>query len=328
MKPNNWVSSSQATELLAKQLVTWPLAKKNYKALEAVQVKSFDMGGFSIRVQFNPARIISSGAKVDAQSLKERKCFLCPENLPVEQERLPFGFHHLVLCNPYPIFPQHFTIPTRTHTPQLILPQLDDFLELIRRLAPLTVFYNGPRSGASAPDHAHFQAVTRGVMPLDGDIQKLVTTFPSKQNPFCQSPKKLTAEGGHIYSLTGYLRNGFVIQAPRQETAIRFFKEIYAALPIPSGESEPMMNIFGSYYDSNWVITVIPRKRHRPWQYEAEGEDHLLSSPGAADIGGLFITPLEKDFKRITPELLRDVYQQVCLSDREVEEIFVHLPSN
>ena len=96
MKPNNWVSSSQATELLAKQLVTWPLAEKNYKALEAVQVKSFDMGGFSIRAQFNPARIVSTGAKVDARSLKERKCFLCPENLPVEQERLPFGFRHLV----------------------------------------------------------------------------------------------------------------------------------------------------------------------------------------------------------------------------------------
>ena len=127
MKPNNWVSSSQATELLSKQLVTWPLAEKNYKALEAVQVKSFDMEGFSIRAQFTPARIVTTGAKVDARSLKERKCFLCPENLPVEQERLPFGFRHLVLCNPYPIFPQHFTIPTRKHSPQLILPQWNAF---------------------------------------------------------------------------------------------------------------------------------------------------------------------------------------------------------
>lgn len=131
------------------------------------------MGGFSIRAQFNPARIVSTGAKVDARSLKERKCFLCPENLPVEQERLPFGFRHLVLCNPYPIFPQHFTIPTRKHTPQLILPQWNDFLELTRRLAPFTVFYNGPRSGASAPDHAHFQAVTRGIMPLDEEVTNL-----------------------------------------------------------------------------------------------------------------------------------------------------------
>ena len=291
MKPNNWVSSSQATELLSKQLVTWPLAEKNYKALEAVQVKSFDMGGFSIRAQFNPARIVSTGAKVDARSLKDRKCFLCPENLPVEQERLPFGFRHLVLCNPFPIFPQHFTIPTRKHTPQLILPQWNDFLELTRRLAPFTVFYNGPRSGASAPDHAHFQAVTRGIMPLDEEVTQFI------RHPYA------SVYDTRIFPLTGNLRPGL-------------------------GEPEPMMNIFGSYYDNNWVITVIPRKRHRPWQYEAEGNDHLLSSPGAADIGGLFITPLEKDFKKINPELLRDVYQQVCLSDRDVEEIFVHLSSN
>lgn len=316
MKPNNWVSSSQATELLSKQLVTWPLAEKNYKALEAVQVKSFDMGGFSIRAQFNPARIVSTGAKVDARSLKERKSFLCPENLPVEQERLPFGFRHLVLCNPYPIFPQHFTIPTRKHTPQLILPQWNDFLELTRRLAPFTVFYNGPRSGASAPDHAHFQAVTRGIMPLDEEVTQFIRQSYA------------SVYDNRIYPLTGNLRPGLVIQAATEEAATRLFKKIYAALPILPGEPEPMMNIFGSYYDNNWVITVIPRKRHRPWQYEAEGNDHLLSSPGAADIGGLFITPLEKDFKKINPELLRDVYQQVCLSDRDVEEIFVHLSSN
>jgi len=131
-----------------------------------------------------------------------------------------------------------------------------------------------------------------------------------------------------IFPLTGNLRPGLVIQAATAEAATRLFKEIYAALPLPPGEPEPMMNLFGSYYDNQWVITMIPRKRHRPWQYEAEGDDHLLSSPGAADIGGLFITPLEKDFKKINPELLRDVYQQVCLSDRDVEEIFVHLSSN
>lgn len=339
MKPNNWVSSSQATELLSKQLVTWPLAEKNYKALEAVQVKSFDMGGFSIRAQFNPARIVSTGAKVDARSLKERKCFLCPENLPVEQERLPFGLRHLVLCNPYPIFPQHFTIPTRAHTPQRILPQWDDFLELTRRLAPFTLFYNGPRCGASAPDHAHFQAVSRGIMPLDEEVAEFIrhpyasvydTRMRAYTTPLCERIRHSYASvyGARIFPLTGNLRPGLVIQAATAEAATRLFKEIYAALPLPPGEPEPMMNLFGSYYDNQWVITMIPRKRHRPWQYEAEGDDHLLSSPGAADIGGLFITPLEKDFKKINPELLRDVYQQVCLSDREVEEIFVHLWSS
>lgn len=310
MKPNNWVSSSQATELLVKQLVTWPLAEKNYQALKTVQVKSFDMGGFTIRAQFNPARILSTGAKVDARSLKERKCFLCPSHLPVEQERLPFGLSYLVLCNPYPIFPLHLTIPTRRHTPQLILPQLDDFLELTRRLAPFTLFYNGPHSGASAPDHAHFQAVTPGVMPLDEEIAQIV------------------AQDNRIYPLTGYLRNGFIIQARTPENAAALFNNVYDLLPIIPGEAEPRMNLFGYYKEGQWTLVLIPRKRHRPWQYEAEGADHLLSSPGAADIGGLFITPLREDFDKINPDLLRDVYQQVCMSDREVEEIFVHLPSN
>lgn len=366
MKPNNWVSSSQASELLAKQRVTWPLAGQNYRALETVRTKSFDLDGFTIRAQFNPARAISTGARLDTQSLRERKCFLCPDNLPIEQERLPFGLRYLVLCNPYPIFPEHFTIPSREHAPQRILPRVDDFLELTRRLDRFTLFYNGPRSGASAPDHAHFQAVTRGLMPMDTEILSLTDpahigqaeagASPNRSRTHvptgcvsvplsatCASPHRLRTRlptegetaspsvgspyGGRIFLLKGYLRNGFVIQARDQAAAAELFREIYEALPIPEGEEEPMMNLFGMYSEERWTLTLIPRRRHRPWQYEAAGHDHLLSSPGAADIGGLFITPLEKDFEKLTPALLRDVYQQVCLSDQEVADIFVHLSS-
>lgn len=338
MKPNNWVSSSQAAELLTKQRVTWPLAAQNYQALADVRTKSFDLEGVAIRVQYNPARAISSGAKVDARSLSERKCFLCPANLPMEQERLPFGLHYLVLCNPYPIFPEHLTIPAREHTPQLILPRFDDFLELTRRLDQFTVFYNGPRCGASAPDHAHFQAATRGLMPLDNEVVASISTNAGMYSPLTQirthplrgGVPSTNAGGayGQVSLLTGNLRPGLVIQANTAEAASTLFRRVYHALPMVEGESEPMMNLFGMYHDNQWIITLIPRRRHRPWQYEAEGDDHLLSSPGAADIGGLFITPRETDFERITPALLRDVYQQVCLPDREVEDIFVHLPSN
>lgn len=266
------------------------------------------MGGFSIRAQFNPARIVSTGAKVDARSLKERKCFLCPENLPVNRSDCLSAFAIWYCVTPTRSSP---SILIRKHTPQLILPQWNDFLELTRRLAPFTVFYNGPRSGASAPDHAHFQAVTRGIMPLDEEVTQFIRQSYA------------SVYDNRIYPLTGNLRPGLVICCHRSRYPA--LQKIYAALPILPGEPEPMMNIFGSYYDNNWVITVIPRKRHRPWQYEAEGNDHLLSSPGAADIGGLFITPLEKDFKKINPELLRDVYQQVCLSDRDVEGKFSYI---
>ena len=294
MEEKHKVTSAEASALLRQQLGVWPLVAQNFKALEAVHLKQFEWNGLTVKVQFNPARIVSSGAKVDAKSIKARKCFLCPNHLPEEQLRLPFGERYQVLCNPFPIFPEHFTIPSLAHTPQLIVPQLDDFLEVVRSLDRFTLFYNGPRCGASAPDHAHFQAVTFGLMPL----------------------------------LHHYLRNGFILKAKTKEAMRSLFLRIYALLPVPEGEAEPMMNLFGWYREEEWILALIPRKRHRPWQYEAEGADHLLSSPGAADIGGLFITPLAEDFEKINPALLQDVYEQVCWSDQEVMELFLRLSND
>lgn len=312
MKPNIWISSSQARELLAKQLVTWPLLARNYEALKNVHTKSFDLGGFTIRVQFNPGRIASSGAKVDPRSIRERKCFLCPDHLPVEQERLPFGSRYLVLCNPYPIFPQHFTIATRKHEEQRILPRFGDFLELTRRLSDFTVFYNGPHSGASAPDHAHFQAATRDRMPIDTEMDRILAE---------EGTPIFVGADGSLQVFTHYLRNGFAITTSSPERASQLFKKVYDALPIVAGETEPRMNLLAMYQEEQWKIRVIPRRQHRPWQYEAEGNDHLLSSPGAVDIGGLFILVRKEDFDKISPAILRDVYRQVCFSDAEILEM-------
>lgn len=311
MKPNIWVSSSQATELLTKQLVTWPLAAKNFHALETVRLKSFDMDGFTVKVQFNPSRIISSAARTDTESLRLRNCFLCADNLPEEQEKLPFGFNYFVLCNPYPIFPQHFTIPSREHAAQSILPRFPDFLEMSRRMEEYVLFYNGPKCGASLPDHAHFQAATRSVMPMDDEVADRIT----------EKNRIFSVKDGSLYLLKQYLRNGIVIQARTSNVAHNLFRKVYQTLEIKPGDTEPMMNLFSYYQQGVWTIIVIPRRQHRPRQYEAVGEERLVSSPGAADIGGLFITPREEDYDKMTPELLRDVYNQVCLSDTEVEEI-------
>lgn len=312
MKPNIWISSPQAIELLSKQLATWPLAEKNYRALRQVQTRTFDLGGFDVKVQFNPARIRSTGAKTDADSLRERPCFLCPDQLPVEQERLPFGFRYLVLCNPYPIFPEHFTIPSREHAPQQIASRFDDWLDLTQKLEGFTLFYNGPTSGASAPDHAHFQAVTGQVMPIDYEIGPWLEKYG---RPVIRQPE------GTLSYFTHYLRNGFVIEARSRRAAAELFHAVYNALEIHPGESEPRMNLFGRFAHGTWRLILIPRRRHRPRQFDAAEPDHLLSSPGAADMGGLFITARQEDFEKISPEILRDVYEQVCLGDREVEEI-------
>lgn len=312
MKPNIWISAPQAIELLSKQLATWPLAAQNYRALEEVQTKTFDMGGFRVNVQFNPARILSSGAKTDALSLSRRRCFLCPDQLPVEQERLPFGFRYVVLCNPYPIFPEHFTIPAREHAPQQIASRFDDWLDLTRRLEGLTLFYNGPKSGASAPDHAHFQAVTSEVMPIDYEIGPWMQAYG---HPVMRRPE------GMLAYFTHYLRNGFVIEARTRQAASELFRAVYEALDIHPGEIEPRLNLFGRFGEGAWRLIVIPRRQHRPRQFDAPEPERLLSSPGAADMGGLFITARKEDFEKISPDLLRDIYRQVGLDDREIEEI-------
>lgn len=229
MEEKHKVTSAEASELLRQQLGVWPLVAQNFKALEAVHLKQFEWNGLTVKVQFNPARIVSSGAKVDARSIKARKCFLCPNHLPEEQLRLPFGERYQVLCNPFPIFPEHFTIPSLAHTPQLIVPQLDDFLEVVRSLDQFTLFYNGPRCGASAPDHAHFQAVTLGLMPLDKEVM-------AKEQEL-SAPRYVSAEGTVIL-LHHYLRNGFILKAKTKEEMKTLFLRVYDLLPIPEGEAE------------------------------------------------------------------------------------------
>jgi len=310
MKPDICVSSAQANDLLAKQVITWPLAKENYHKLKDINIKSFDMGGFTIKVQFTPSRILSSNAKVDQQSILNRKCFLCEKNLPLEQEWLPFGPDYYILCNPYPIFPEHFTIATREHVPQQINSRFNDFLSLTKSLDAHTLFYNGPSSGASAPDHAHFQAVTRGIMPIDNEIGYL------KQG-------KIAVSSGNavLYSFTHYLRNGLLIQSDNHDTVSNLFQKVYSSLPILPGEIEPRMNLFGLYENDNWIIILIPRKEHRPKQFYEEGENRILVSPGAADMGGLFITARYEDFEKITVEIIRDIYRQISFSAYEIQEI-------
>lgn len=299
--------------MLIKQLATWPLAKKNYEAFKNVQYKVFTFNGFEIKVQFNPSRVQSSGANVDPEFLKKRRCFLCPDNLPVEQERLPFGSDYLVLCNPYPIFPEHFTISARAHVAQSIRGRFPDMLEMTRRLDAFTVFYNGPQSGASAPDHMHFQAGTRNYMPLDYEFEqiketKLSTVWEGKE--------------GSVYALKNYLRNGFVMRTTEWIEAAKLFDKVCQALQeYHPTEGEPMMNLFCRYESSGWTTILIPRKKHRPWQYEATGKEHLLSSPGAADMGGLFIISQPEDFEKISAGLLQDVYEQICLSNTEIDAV-------
>jgi hypothetical protein len=308
METVRWSNTAQALELLARQRETWPALRAGCEAQAKAKVKLVRINDFTLKVQYNPARIISSCARMDKLFLRERPCFLCPAHLPPEQEGLPMGSRYLLLCNPYPIFPEHFTIACRTHTPQQILSCFADFLETARHLSGFTIFYNGPQSGASAPDHLHFQAVTRGYMPIDTEVGlRQMKTLPD-------------VEEGSIRLLDGYLRDGFVLESATDKGALSLFRRLYEALRTHvEGDTEPRMNIFGRYVEQKgWVVVVIPRKAHRPRQFYATGDEQVLVSPGAADMGGVFVTTREEDFGKATPALLRDIYGQLAFGDGEM----------
>lgn len=296
-------------EFFDRQLEQWPMAKGNFDALAGVEVKTLDVDGMPFKVQFNPARIVSSGAKVDAASLKARKCFLCAENRPEVQFGLPWKERYTILINPFPIFRRHLTIPDNSHTDQLIDGRIADMLDLAAELDGYTVFYNGPRCGASAPDHMHFQAGNSDFLTI---AQALEDT----------ELKAIATDGEATLYLEDTLPvKAFVIDAKDHAAGERLFKRLYAAIPVPEGEKEPMMNILSFSTPAAERLVVIPRKRHRPSFYGTEGEDCMLISPASVDVGGVFITPRPEDFKKMDAEAIKRVLDEVCLSKEEINNI-------
>jgi len=293
-KLNNEIQS-----LFHEQVSNWELAFVNYEGLKSIRTKSFSFGDFDIKVQFNPARIISSGAKVDAKTIAARKCFLCIENRPEEQQGIDAG-EYTILVNPYPIFPQHFTIPRKEHSDQLIKPYFKDMLELAEAMDDFIVFYNGPKCGASAPDHMHFQAGTKDFLPLLNDYKRL--------KPTCS---ELLEEGVNyqLFQLKKYLRNVYCIESDTILSAQNIFDNLY--IKWQNGKTEePMMNIVCSYEDGIWYTFIFPRSAFRPWQYTAEGERQLLVSPATVEMSGIFITPIESHFEKITGEDIMSILEQ------------------
>lgn len=303
------VNSAQIDSFIASQIAEWPQAAGNFEALKGVKVKEVALPGWTVKVQFNPARIVSSSAKVDAKSLKERKCFLCAENRPSVQRGIDWGGRYTILINPFPIFPRHLTIPDRTHTDQLITGRIADMMQLASELGDYTVFYNGPKCGASAPDHMHFQAGNSDFLTLGDALEDAEL-------------KTVATDGDATLALVDTLPlKVFVIDAADPEAGQRLFSRLYAAIPVPEGEKEPMMNLLCFATPAGVRLVVIPRKRHRPSFYGTEGEGTMLLSPASVDMGGVFITPLEKDFNALDADKITQVLDELCLSADEINEI-------
>jgi len=293
-----------ARGLFQQQLSNWELARNNYKSLKTVQTKSFDFGDYSVKVQFNPARMVSSGAKVDAKTISERPCFLCAANRPAEQRAIEFGDYE-ILVNPFPIFPEHFTIPRKEHTPQQIKPFFSDMLELAKAMDDYLIFYNGPQCGASAPDHMHFQAGSKDFLPLLNDYFRLKDTH---------TDLLVSTEKMQLFQMTDYGRAVYVIESTDSENAQDSFEKLYdrLSLTLSKGEgTEPLMNIVCIYKNSKWFVFVLPRKAFRPWQYSAEGDKQLLISPATVEMCGIFITPVESHFEKISKDDVLSILEQL-----------------
>lgn len=306
--------SAEVDRLFKDQCENWSLAKDNFSALKTVESKIFESANLNFIVQFNPSRIRSSAAKVDAKSIQERKCFLCIPHLPAEQKGVKvlknendFDHNYMILVNPFPIFDKHLTIPDTDHTDQRIRERVGDMLSLANELHDYVLFYNGPKCGASAPDHMHFQAGNKGFMPLERDFDAI--------NEACEVVLKEKDEV-KISTFTGITARTFIFRSESKESINRLFKEFYDSFAsmVPD-EAEPMMNILAMKKGKEYILIVFPRKLHRPSQFFAEGDDNLLISPASVDLGGVFITPQEKDFKKIKLSDINDIIRQITISD-------------
>lgn len=299
-----------AASLLDDQKKTWPQLASGYASLDSIRLRQVACDGYSVWLQFNPGRIVSTGANVDPKSIQERRCFLCVQNLPEAQKGILYKDDFLILCNPAPIFREHFTISHVRHIPQLFNTYAARFLELARDLSPrLTVFYNGPKCGASAPDHMHFQASPSGTIPVEGAVRENNRRVVRR-----------SLHNVHILTLAEYGRQVIILESRHFDNLQRVLSDLTEVLRGVMGDSdEPMMNLLCSYGDSAWRVILFPRSKHRPDAYFKEGDERILISPAAVDIGGLVVTPLEKDFNTVDSVTVKGIFEEVGLAQEKVD---------
>lgn len=309
-----------------RQIETWEMARMNFRELQNIRTRDIHITGeegggadnepayftvsspLTLRLQYNPARIVSTGAKINNDDILKRPCFLCRDNRPKEQISTCCGNGFEILVNPYPILPVHFTIPAVKHVQQRISGNYAYMLNFLTEHPDLMIFYNGPECGASAPDHMHFQAGTNGILPIQESWTRL------SRNLVCLYA---VDKDDDISAVKDWICPALVIRSVSEDMGMSLFKKVYDALPMPDGHPEPLMNIVGWVADGHYISVVFPRGKHRPDCYYADGEDKILVSPGALDMSGLIITPRKEDFDSITSRQAINILREVSLSQKE-----------
>ncbi|HPD29976.1 MAG TPA: DUF4922 domain-containing protein [Phycisphaerae bacterium] len=310
----------QLSALWQRQTETWEMLAEGLAALRQARTRTFHVNGWRVTAQCNPARIKSSGAKVDAESLAQRPCFLCTENRPVAQASVPYRDRWLILCNPAPLFEPHYTVAWIDHEPQRVGPAIEGLLSMSRDLdGRYTVFYNGPASGASAPDHLHLQAARAGALPFE---TQLATQLAAGDPADGQRRLEWVRDDPVRIAVT---RPGslpvIVLMGDSKDAMAASLREVVIVLgEVRPVEPEPMLNLFATYTEERWVTWLFPRGAHRP-RFYGTGEDDFLISPGAADLAGIVVSPRPRDFERLTDEIMQTIFREALLPPESFAEV-------
>ena len=310
------MEDSSISRFFNRQMEKWADARHRYRDLKHVETHQLSD---QLKVQWNPARIVSTGAKIDKKTLGDRPCFLCDKNRPKEQISKQIDERFLLLVNPFPILPVHFTIPARKHQPQSIYKNYGEMHRFLSLHSELMVFYNGPKCGASAPDHLHFQAGTSGILPLQANWQRLSRNLTDIIS--LNDDEKIAL----IHDL---VVPAFVIISKSEDSDEALFQRLYKSMPVRGDETEPMMNIIAWRKGDEYISVVIPREKHRPEAYFAEGDAQMMVSPGALDMSGLIITPREEDFRKLTEESATAILQECGVSTDKMNSIVTKLKAS
>lgn len=302
----------ELNKFIKDQLSVWQLASSNFRALKAAPSREVDVFGLKCRIQYNPRRVISSTADTSPAAIASRKCFLCADNRPKEQFHLGFegrkGRNYHIQINPYPIFRGHLVIVRDEHIPQEIWHHFPDMLDFAARYKDYLVFYNGPSSGASAPDHLHFQAIPKHNLPLEDVVDE-----------FLDHPGEplATVKDASLYKFDGYARGVFALKATTSKSLAKLFYRLLDCTDRGKGEEEPMFNLYAYVKNGEYRTIVVMRSAKRSHHFYSEGADHLTISPGAADIAGLFVAPFREDYDKADTALLEELLSEVCISEDE-----------
>ena len=310
------MEDSSISRFFNRQMEKWADARHRFRDLKHVETHQLSD---QLKVQWNPARIVSTGAKIDKKTLGDRPCFLCDKNRPKEQISKQIDERFLLLVNPFPILPVHFTIPARKHQPQSIYKNYGEMHRFLSLHSELMVFYNGPKCGASAPDHLHFQAGTSGILPLQANWQRLSRNLTDIIS---------LNDDEKIALIHDFVVPAFVIISKSEDSDEALFQRLYKSMPVRGDETEPMMNIIAWRKGDEYISVVIPREKHRPEAYFAEGDAQMMVSPGALDMSGLIITPREEDFRKLTEESATAILQECGVSADKMNSIVTKLKAS